>query len=130
MLPMIPAYIACLADSCYPTKKYTSAFLKANKETPPSSCAEKVITGVSLAILAASCSSCCGCVEGPAALPFCEKVFYCIPACTLASTPGISYGIFEQGLLSTGCARDYTVLKKTFTKPSEILPPHQMDRIV
>ena len=117
MLPMIPAYIACLADSCYPTKKYTAAFLKANEKIPPSSCTEKVITGVFLAVITASCSSYCGCVAGPAAIPFCEKVFYCTPACTLASTPNISYGIFEQGLLSTGCIRDYTVLKKTFTQP-------------
>lgn len=114
---MLPVCIMCSVDLCYPKERYAERLIKAEKETPPSTCVEKTITGLTIGIFASSC---------PFTAPFPSAC--CIPICMVMNMPyhGQNAAVFQEGCLSSGCIRDFTVLKKTFSDQQEILPTYQI----
>ncbi|MES2200041.1 MAG: hypothetical protein V4489_07740 [Chlamydiota bacterium] len=111
---MIPKGLVYLADCLDSTKEYPSTYKKTEKKTPQASCIEKATTGIAVGVFSAG-------------YPVCKKAFTalslsCGPSCILTMFPNIEMPDDFKGLFSTGCIRDVTILRKTFS------PAHQIDR--
>ena len=117
---MIPKCIVDSANYYYPTKRYDLALKKADQETPSATRAEKVITTVALSALTASCLSypLAGCPTNSHSL-----VIYlggCLGSIFSCSANDFPYIMDHPNFpkpdqdqrLSTGCIRDFTILKK------------------
>ena len=118
-LSMVPRCIACcLGRFDEENYRYVNEFTKADKNIPPSTYTEKVVTGLVLGILTTGCSP--------------LYPFYHIAACVIASAPCQATRIeaFPEGLFSTGLYRDCTVLKQTFKNRQELLPTYQINRSI
>ena len=121
---MIPKCIVNLESCCYPSKRYDLALKKADQETPKATCQEQVITDVAFGVLLLlpSCYL-INMIPPPSGLAICTDT--CATASACAFTRALK---IQNDNISTGCIRDFTVMKKTFTEPSGVLPFHRMDR--